>query len=97
MRAITRNTSMDVWSQKSKDPGVFTHVTDLNTDKRTAIMTCPGCGNIESLRDHHIDDDGVVTPSVECSYNHCEFHDEVKLIGWDKIHWNVSSKRKEVK
>ena len=49
---------------------------------RTAFLTCPECGNSYSLTGLAIADDGVVTPSVVCPCEGCNFHEWVKLIGW---------------
>ena len=46
------------------------------------LMKCR-CGRIGSLADHHVDDDGIVTPSVVCMDNECGFHENVILDGWD--------------
>jgi hypothetical protein len=51
---------------------------------KTAVLACPGCGRTASLLDHHIADDGKVSPSVDCPNQHCDFHKFVILEGWDK-------------
>ena len=57
--------------------------TDRNmTARRGAVVCCPGCGKICSLLDHTIDPDGTVTPSLDCPFEHCGFHDYVKLADW---------------
>lgn len=50
--------------------------------KRTAQIACPGCGLVATLNpaDHQIDDNGNVTPSVDCP--NCEFHKTIKLDKW---------------
>ena len=48
------------------------------------LFCCPGCGLVASLSDHKIDENGRVTPSVDCP--DCEFHEFIKLKGW-KITW----------
>jgi predicted RNA-binding Zn-ribbon protein involved in translation (DUF1610 family) len=50
-------------------------------EKQTALMACPECGKVFSLRDHQIDPNGVVSPSVVCAAN-CGFHDFVRLLNW---------------
>lgn len=35
-----------------------------------------------SMAMHRIEDDGTVKPSVLCTV--CGFHDDVKLLGWEK-------------
>lgn len=49
--------------------------------KRTANVSCPGCGYVASLLAHKILEDGLVQPSVICP-KHCGFRDHVKLVGW---------------
>lgn len=54
----------------------------LQTTKgRKASFTCPNCGQIGSLSDHKITSDGIVLPSVVCSYG-CGFHEFIQLSGW---------------
>ncbi len=46
------------------------------------LMSCPGCGSVAGLDDHEIDDQGRVTPSVDCS--ECEYHETgVRLLEWE--------------
>jgi hypothetical protein len=42
---------------------------------------CPGCKR-EFRLDHDIDELGVVTPSLECPEDDCDFHDNVILVAW---------------
>lgn len=65
-------------------------------DKRSVIISCPGCGETHSLRKEiwTIAADGAVTPSVDHSQpikrtgglpdlpSHCTFHSHVFLEGW---------------
>lgn len=51
-------------------------------NKRTALVSCPGCGTILSIRAHTIKDDGHVEPSLVCPMDDCNFHDYVELVGW---------------
>ena len=53
--------------------------------KRTAIMTCPDCGQEYSLGGYEIDDKGVVTPSVVCVTKGCTFHEHLILEGWSAV------------
>lgn len=46
-----------------------------------AEMTCAS-GHAVSLRGHSISADGVVSPSVVCLVDGCDFHDFVRLEGW---------------
>lgn len=51
---------------------------------RTAIVSCPGCGKIQSLSKHAIAEDGIVIPSLACHFE-CGFHDWVKLESWSAL------------
>jgi hypothetical protein len=48
---------------------------------RTALVACPQCGR-EAMLDHEIAADGTVSPSVQCPFPGCSFHDQVQLLGW---------------
>ncbi len=41
----------------------------------------PECG-IDYALDHEIDSSGMVTPSVECPTEGCDFHHMIRLVGW---------------
>ena len=43
------------------------------------LVTCPGCG-LEVGLDHDVEDDGRVTPSLNCT--ECAFREFVTLGGW---------------
>ncbi len=49
--------------------------------KRSAMVTCPGCGREMSLTGHYIFYDGKVTPSLVCPFD-CGFHDWITLENW---------------
>lgn len=49
-------------------------------DEDIVVLTCPTCKRMAAL-DHEINQEGVVSPSVECPYD-CGFHDHIKLVGW---------------
>lgn len=55
---------------------------------RTAVCSCPKCGKTFHLAEHHITDEGAVSPSVVCprvecpNFMACGFHDIVSLAGW---------------
>ncbi len=58
------------------------------TERVTASMACPD-GHVASLSGHTIRSDGVVeselglvNPSVVCPKESCDFHDNVRLVGW---------------
>lgn len=44
-------------------------------------LRCPICGRWSYL-DHEIENDGKVSPSVECPREGCGFHEWVQLEGW---------------
>jgi hypothetical protein len=44
-------------------------------------MACPS-GHTLTLREHSIDEDGIVMPSVVCPNYKCRFHSYVRLVGW---------------
>jgi len=48
---------------------------------RSASATCAN-GHTCSLTDHTINEDGTVSPSLVCPYEGCEWHENVKLEGW---------------
>lgn len=50
-------------------------------DHPIAIFTCPG-GSTGSLHDWTVDDDGTVTPSVDCRCG-CGFHEFIQLEDWN--------------
>ena len=52
------------------------------TGSRTAIVSCPDCGESAALSDHEIDAAGDVTPSLVCPAKGCSFHEHVRLVGW---------------
>lgn len=54
----------------------------MSDGKRTALVSCPGCGRIASLSKHAIGEDGTVSPSLVCPYDDCDFHDYVRLHNW---------------
>lgn len=62
-------------------PGSWKGGVDGN-ENRTALITCPKCGQVISLHFHGITDEGNVTPSVCCPDVKCGFHDHIKLEGW---------------
>ena len=48
-----------------------------------AMIRCPECHRRESLgAAHQVDDDGAVTPSVDCPYDDCTWHVHIVLDGW---------------
>jgi hypothetical protein len=77
-------------------PGLWRGVT--NGETRSAIISCPGCGDVNSLSRSDLKPgwtiaaDGAVSPSVDHSWPirktdgtvipSCTFHDYIKLEGW---------------
>lgn len=51
-------------------------------DKRSASFICPN-RHYGVLLDHDIAPDGTVSPYVVCPEKECEFHDYIKLVGWE--------------
>ncbi len=51
--------------------------------KMTADICCPDCGTVGSLDGHAIDRDGLVSPSVVCPKDGCEFHKWIQLSHWN--------------
>lgn len=45
------------------------------------FVECPGCHTVAPLN-HDVADDGTVSPSLDCPFDDCSFHDHVKLEGW---------------
>ena len=50
----------------------------------TATVSCPKCGEVASLTAHRINSEGKVTPSLTCPARNCDFHEWVRLDGWNK-------------
>ena len=47
------------------------------------MLKCGGtCGQTFPISDHAIDGAGVVTPSVVCPIEGCEWHVQIVLEGW---------------
>lgn len=67
----------DVWLVGAK--GIWRGA--VRDGKRSATLSCPGCGKCASLSDHEIAADGVVNPSVVCPHG-CGFHEHVQLEDW---------------
>jgi hypothetical protein len=45
----------------------------------SALLWCPGCGEMGRLDAHHVHPDGRVTPTVACG---CGWRDDIALGGW---------------
>ena len=48
----------------------------------TALYTCPN-GHGGLIDEHTIHADGRVEPSVVCTEDGCDFHDYIRLVGWE--------------
>lgn len=56
------------------------------TDGTIQPLISDSNGDYFGLASHKILPDGTVKPSVVCPYgNGCNFHEFIKLVGWDKI------------
>ncbi len=58
------------------------HLITRKSREKSASVRCPDCKQWYPL-DHEIDADGFITPSVDCPTEGCEFHDFVRLLGWE--------------
>ncbi len=65
------------WDEK----GVWWGISLFPSSRRSAIVSCPDCGESASLSGHRIGDNGDVTPSLLCPHQ-CGFHEHVTLVGW---------------
>ena len=65
----------------SLNPGTWRGIERSEGKERSAIVRCSN-GHIGRLWDHEIASDGVVTPSLVCPEDECDFHEWVKLVGW---------------
>jgi predicted RNA-binding Zn-ribbon protein involved in translation (DUF1610 family) len=54
----------------------------VDSGKMSASFACPKCGKVELLTNHQIGKGGVVTPSVVCQTEGCNFHENIILEGW---------------
>ena len=59
----------------------YIYLTELKIMSATVICSN---GHWAGIERHKIADDGTVTPSVVCT--RCDFHEMIKLVGWDKDH-----------
>lgn len=78
---LERAPQTDFWLAGTK--GKWRPATIQETGKKTATVSCPSCGKTASLSGHEIDPQGVVTPSLGCPYDSCDFHAWVTLEGWE--------------
>ncbi len=56
--------------------------------RHTANICCRDCGWACCLfPDHHsIAQDGIINPSLVCPNDQCNFHEYVRLDGWEETH-----------
>jgi hypothetical protein len=52
-------------------------------DIPTAMLQCSN-GHRALLSTHQIAADGTVTPSAVCPYEGCNFHEWIRLAGWEE-------------
>lgn len=52
--------------------------------EKSALVYCPSCGGFRAslVGTHEISDDGIVTPSLVCGNDACNFHEQIKLQDW---------------
>ncbi len=48
------------------------------------FVCCPGCGQVARIN-HDIDNDGKVTPSLDCPTETCHFHRFAMLLDWEPV------------
>jgi hypothetical protein len=66
--------------------GGWFHVREVDAEgeaKITVRFCCPDCGLCGALDDHEISPDGTVVPSVVCPNDECDFHETVRLQGYE--------------
>lgn len=73
---------MNAYPQNDKNQRGTWKRWDAGPQGQTAAFTCPKCGGIAMLIDHEIGPDGAVSPSVVCPNEKCDFHEYIKLEGW---------------
>jgi len=79
---MTYRSQPHIGAVKFRAPGTWKPIF-LEDGCITASFSCPLCGQLGSLDDHLIQEDGSVTPSLICpSDRKCTFHDNVVLVGW---------------
>lgn len=83
MLPIPKADPTDVWL---KTAGQWRPCTLIRGDvkQKTAHVSCPDCGRVNSLSNHTIHPTGAVTPSVVCSHVGCRFHEYIVLTDWEE-------------
>ena len=69
-------------SNMANVPGTWRQSAGHNGGIFKAIVTCPECRQSFTLRQHHVDPAGVITPSLFCPTPGCKFHQFGLLEGW---------------
>lgn len=64
-------------------PRTWRPIMSIEGKRISASIVCPA-GHYGVLTDHSIDNDGAVTPSVVCPEDGCDFHENIKLLGWSE-------------
>lgn len=67
-------------------PGIYAKSLDPRRDHcGWCIVCCPECTKLMTIgRNHEVDPEGIVTPSLVCPYPGCSFHQSVRLEDWDQ-------------
>ena len=79
---IRKANSDDIWLMER---GTWRRATITETGVKTAVVSCPLCGQSTSLSKHTIDRFGNVMPSLVCPIVSCKFHEYVILENWDQV------------
>lgn len=65
-----------------KARGVW-RLSKLPEGRKSARVSCPSCGRPAAIHEHEIASDGLITPSLDCPYADCSFHEsDVRLLNW---------------
>ena len=48
------------------------------------LFTCSN-GHTGLLKEWEVTEEGIVSPSVDCTEDNCDFHDHIKLLGWESL------------
>lgn len=62
-------------------PHTWRPLLNMEGKRISASIVCAR-GHHGVLTDHIIDKDGIVSPSVVCPEEGCDFHEFIRLIGW---------------
>jgi len=76
------------YGDKGSEPDTWNYLKESGNSKLSATFTCPN-GHLMVLIDCTIDDDGLVHPDIKCPEKGCDFHEQIKLEGWDPNHKDI--------